>query len=168
MKVTFATITMLAAMMMGAAAFAANRSYQFSASICHPDSNGSTVPYLFDQYGAHATDEDFGFGAFLFCPLPTTDTGTDGTAISIALEAYNRNPNDAVSCSVYRTDGSGNILYSVGIETVASSGTQFQAPTVFPPTGTGISGYWWALCYIPPPASAGFSHLVGIHIGAAE
>jgi len=161
MKSTIATITALTAMTMGATAFATTRTYDFSGNICHRGDSLSGAAVEYDQFGIRnvsSTDP-----SYPVCALPMSYLPASANVTEVDMLTYDRNSNSDVSCTIMRTDGNGNILYSVVMHS-SGNAVGLQNLAAFPPAGTLIQGYWSATCTIPPVTPSGTSYLTAFRV----
>lgn len=118
---------------------------------CQPEFGSTCINY--SQFGAHnvcSTTQN------LECPV-THIFGGSPTITQFYFTAYDRHSTQNVTCTIRRTDGGGNILFSSSKNTI-NEGAGVQTITWLNLNQT--QNAWWSMrCSLPPVEAGEFSHL---------
>jgi len=141
-----------------AAAFV-QRSFTFSGVACQPTRFANASNCLErDQFGVQ---NSCGFDVSVECPV---NLSFDiGTATSLNLQAYDRNPATDVECDLQRVDANGNPTFSTHIKT---NGSGPGVQSLFN-GGIGsplLAGAWRLRCNLPAVSGGAISHLVSYEL----
>jgi len=136
---------------------AALRSFEHSGVQCQQADHLASSITDRTQFGIHNTS--LTDGVTVECPLNTSPLGSNAPVSTIGIDAYDRSPSADISCDVQRITGTGNISYTIHLQTnLSQSAVQGLAVA---PSGVIIDGTWRLRCWIPPAPSAGwFNHIV--------
>lgn len=120
-------------------------------SECQPDLGSTCINY--SQFGAHNI---CGSTQALECPITHSYSGTP-TITQFYYVGYDRHSTQDVSCTIRRTDGGGNILFSSSKNTTGDSAS--SQTIVWLSLGQTQTAWWSMRCTLPPAESGDFSHL---------
>ena len=161
-KLVLATLTVGVAL---ASSQAFARTVLIPGTVCQPI-QGAQGCVEYSQYGTHnicATT------ITVECPLPASEPNASPhpSVYQVYYTAYDRHTTQNVSCTIQKTDTSGNSTYSATASTGGGGvGSGVQFPIVFP--NVGQDGWWRLSCTIPGVQAGWFSHVTNILLGTTE
>ena len=127
------------------------RTHVATGAECQPETGSTCIQ--FTQFGAHnicTTTQG------LECPITHSYVGSQ-TITQFYFIGYDRHSSQNVSCTIRRTDGAGNILFSSSKNTTGESAT--SQLIVWLNLNQTQSAWWNMRCTLPPVEAGEFSHL---------
>ena len=160
---TFLSAAALSTVLIASPAFAGPATY-LPGTVCQPITGATANCVEYTQYGVHNTCST---NITVECPLPITSNSPAPSAWFAQYFAYDRSTVDNVSCTIQKTDSSGNVTFQSTANTSGGGAGSAVQSQIFTLTSQSFDSWWRFRCSLPGNQTAGwFSHLTSITIAS--